>query len=62
MLHDDPPRVGLDGRGTIALHLAVEKRNLTTLDWLLAHGVAVDASRSLRDSQSHGAPHDGPAQ
>src|SRR5262249_22621378 len=49
MLRDDPARLALDGADTIALHLAVSKRNVPTIRWLLAHGVAVDAKRSLWD-------------
>ena len=46
---DDAARIGHDGADTIALHLAVSKRNLATIRWLLAHGVAVDAKRSVWD-------------
>ncbi len=49
MLRDDAARIGHDGADTIALHLAVSKRNLATIRWLLAHGVAVDAKRSVWD-------------
>ena len=49
MLRDDPSRIGPDGRDTIALHLAVNKKNLTTIRWLIAHGVAVSAKRSMWD-------------
>ena len=49
MVRDDPARIGPDGADTIALHLAVSKRNLTTLRWLLAHGIAVNAKRPLWD-------------
>ncbi|HEX2335502.1 MAG TPA: ankyrin repeat domain-containing protein [Hyphomicrobiaceae bacterium] len=49
MLHDDPARIGPDGRDTIALHLAVSKRNLNTIRWLLAHGVDVNAKRLMWD-------------
>jgi ankyrin repeat protein len=49
MLGDDPARIGPDGADTIALHLAVNKRNLTALRWLLAHGVAVNAKRPMWD-------------
>jgi ankyrin repeat protein len=49
MLRDDPTRIGPEGRNTIALHLAVNKRNLTTIRWLLAHGVDVNAKRSMWD-------------
>ena len=49
MLDADPSRIGLDGRDTIALHLAIQKKNLSTIRWLLAHGIAVSAKRSLWD-------------
>jgi ankyrin repeat protein len=49
MLRDDPSRIGPDGCDTIALHLAVNKKNLTTIRWLIAHGVAVSAKRSMWD-------------
>jgi ankyrin repeat protein len=49
MLRDDPARLALDGADTIALHLAVAKKNVPTIRWLLAHGVAVDAKRSMWD-------------
>ena len=49
MLRDDPSRIGPDGADTIALHLAVSKRNLEVIRWLLAHGIAVNAKRPLWD-------------
>ncbi len=49
MLQDDPARIGPDGIDTIALHIAVSKRNLATIRWLLAHGVDVNAKRSMWD-------------
>jgi ankyrin repeat protein len=49
MLRDDPSRIGPDGRDTIALHLAVNKKNLTSIRWLIAHGVAVNAKRPMWD-------------
>ena len=52
MLRDDPSRIGPEGRDTIALHLAVSKRNLVTIRWLLAHGVDVNAKRSVWDCNS----------
>jgi ankyrin repeat protein len=52
MLRDDPSRIGPDGCDTIALHLAVSKRNLATIRWLLAHGVDVNAKRSVWDCNS----------
>ena len=49
MLRDDPARIGPDGHDTIALHLAVSKRNLDTIRWLLAHGIDVNARRTIWD-------------
>lgn len=49
MLRDDPARIGADGQDTIALHLAVSKRNLASVRWLLAHGVDVNAKRLMWD-------------
>jgi ankyrin repeat protein len=49
MLLHDPGRIGPDGRDTIALHLAVSKRNLAAIRWLLAHGVDVNAKRLMWD-------------
>lgn len=49
MLHDDPARIGPEGRDTIALHLAVNRKNLTAVRWLIAHGVAVSAKRLMWD-------------
>jgi ankyrin repeat protein len=56
MLRDDPARIGPDGRDTIALHLAVSKRNLDTIRWLLAHGIDVNARRPIWDC-NHSALH-----
>ena len=56
MLRDDPARIGPDGADTTALHLAVSKKNLAAIRWLLAHGVAVSARRSMWDC-SHTALH-----
>ena len=44
-----PSRIGPGGRDTIALHLAVNKQNLTTIRWLIAHGVDVNAKRPMWD-------------
>ena len=52
MVRANPSRIGPDGADTIALHLAVSKNNLTALRWLLAHGVAVNAKRSIWDCNS----------
>jgi ankyrin repeat protein len=49
MVRDDPSRIGSDGSDTIALHLAVNKRDLTAIRWLLAHGVDVNAKRTMWD-------------
>jgi len=49
MLRDDPSRIGPDGTDTIALHLAVAKRNLATIAWLLAHGIDANAKRRMWD-------------
>ena len=49
MLREDPSRIGAGGRDTIALHLAVSKQNSTTIRWLLAHGVDVNAKRPMWD-------------
>ena len=49
MLRDDPSRIGPDGGDTIALHVAVAKRNLPTIRWLLAHGIDVNAKRRMWD-------------
>jgi ankyrin repeat protein len=49
MLRDDPSRIGPDGGDTIALHVAVSKRNLATIRWLLAHGIDVNAKRPMWD-------------
>jgi ankyrin repeat protein len=49
MLEEDPTRLGPDGRDTIALHLAVDRRDEAAVRWLIAHGVDVDAKRVLYD-------------
>jgi ankyrin repeat protein len=49
MLRDDPTRIGMEGRDTIALHLAVARRDMPALRWLIGHGVAVNAKRVLWD-------------
>jgi ankyrin repeat protein len=49
MLHEDPTRIGPAGRDTIALHVAVARRNADAVRWLIAHGVDVNAKRRLWD-------------
>lgn len=49
MLLDDPSRIGTDGRDTIALHLAVSRKNVAAVQWLIAHGVDVNAQRLMWD-------------
>lgn len=49
MLRDDPARIGPDGADTVALHLAVNKKNVGAIRWLLSHGVAVNTKRSMWD-------------
>jgi ankyrin repeat protein len=49
MLAEDPTRLGADGRDTVALHLAVNKKNHDAVRWLIAHGVDVDAKRMMWD-------------
>jgi len=49
MLRDDPGRPGPEGRDTIALRLAVNKKNAKSIRGLIEHGVAVNATRMLRD-------------
>ena len=49
MLREEPSRIGPEGRDTVALHLAVSKKNLTSIRWLIAHGAAVSAKRPMWD-------------
>jgi ankyrin repeat protein len=49
LLRADPARIGPHGADTIALHLAVNKRNLAAIRWLVAHGADVDAKRMMWD-------------
>jgi ankyrin repeat protein len=52
MVRAGPSRIGPDGADTVALHLAVSKRNLPAIRWLLAHGIAVNAKRPMWDCNS----------
>lgn len=49
MLRDNPSRLGPDGQDTIALHLAVSRKNLTSIRWLIEHGVDVNVKRTMWD-------------
>jgi len=49
MLREEPSRIGAQGRDTIALHLAVSKRNVEALRWLIEHGAEVNAKRVIWD-------------
>jgi ankyrin repeat protein len=49
MVRADPSRISPDGADTMALHLAVSKRDLESIRWLLAHGIAVNARRPMWD-------------
>jgi ankyrin repeat protein len=49
MLREDPSRIGPNGRDTIALHLAVAKKNVESVRWLIEHGVDVNAKRLMWD-------------
>src|SRR5262249_27380968 len=49
MLREEPLRIGPDGRDTIALNLAVNRKNLVAIRWLLAHGIDVNAKRTMWD-------------
>jgi ankyrin repeat protein len=47
MLKSDPSRIGPNGGDTIALHLAVSKKNADIVQWLIARGVDVNAKRLM---------------
>ena len=49
MLAEDPSRLGPDGRDTVALHLAVNRKNHEAVAWLIAHGVDINAKRAMWD-------------
>jgi ankyrin repeat protein len=47
MLAAEPARLGPNGQDTICLHLAIDRRNLPAMRWLVEHGADVDAKRVL---------------
>jgi ankyrin repeat protein len=49
MLAQEPARLGTDGRHTVALHLAVNRKNHDAVRWLIGHGVDIDAKRPMWD-------------
>lgn len=49
LVRADPSRIGPDGADTIALHLAVSRKNIAAIRWLLAHGIDVNAKRPMWD-------------
>jgi ankyrin repeat protein len=49
MLAKDPLRLGPGGRGTIALHLAIDRKDGTAVRWLIERGVDINAKRLLYD-------------
>jgi ankyrin repeat protein len=49
MLRENPACIGAGGEDTIALHLAVSKRNAAAVRWLIAHKVDVNAKRVMWD-------------
>jgi ankyrin repeat protein len=49
MLAEDPTRLGAAGHDTVALHLAVSRKNHDAVRWLIAHGVDVNAKRTIWD-------------
>jgi ankyrin repeat protein len=49
MLREEPSRIGPSGRDTISLHMAVSKKKLDTIRWLIAHGIDVNAKRAMWD-------------
>jgi ankyrin repeat protein len=49
MLREEPSRIGAGGRDTVALHLAVNKKNSDAVRWLIEHGVDVNAKRLMWD-------------
>ncbi len=49
MLRENPSRIGPDGDDTIALHVAVSKRNAEAVRWLIDRKVDVNAKRVMWD-------------
>jgi ankyrin repeat protein len=49
MLRQNPARIGADGEDTIALHIAVSKRNSEAVRWLIEQKVDVNAKRVMWD-------------
>ncbi len=49
MLRQNPSRIGAGGEDTIALHVAVSKRNAEAVRWLIDHKVDVNAKRVMWD-------------
>ena len=49
MLKEDPSRLGPSGSDTVALHLATAKKDAETVQWLIRHGVDVNAKCPLWD-------------
>ena len=52
LLAEEPGRLGPDGRDTIALHVLVARQKTAAVQWLIAHGVDVNARRRLWDCNS----------
>jgi ankyrin repeat protein len=47
LLVEDPARLGPEGGDTIALHLAVDRQDHQAVRWLIAHGVEINAKRTI---------------
>jgi len=52
LLAEEPGRLGPDGRDTIALHVLVARQKTAAVQWLISHGVDVNARRRLWDCNS----------
>jgi ankyrin repeat protein len=44
---EDPTRLGSEGRDTVSLHVAVDRNDHQAVRWLIAHGVDINAKRSI---------------